>query len=93
MLNENIELVYSEIRTDYEGKIEIKHLVPGKYYLKETKTKEGYEINDKLIEVQVDMNEKSTVTITNNQEETQEEFKISKKIGNVKMNKLPVTGM
>ena len=41
----------------------------------------------------MDMNEKSTVTITNNQEETQEEFKISKKIGNVKMNKLPVTGM
>lgn len=88
-----MEVVYSELRTNADGKIEIKHLVPGKYYLRETKSKEGYEIYDKLIEVHVAMNEKSTVTVTNNQDETKEEFKISKKMGNTKVNKLPVTGM
>ncbi len=93
LLDENMEVVYSELKTDAEGKIEIKHLVPGKYYLRETKSKEGYEVYDKLIEVQVAMNEQSVVTINNNQEETQGEVTLSKKVRNTKMNKLPVTGM
>ncbi|MCI8636880.1 MAG: hypothetical protein HFJ36_03345 [Clostridia bacterium] len=93
LLDENMQVVYSELKTDTEGKVEIKHLVPGKYYIRETKPKEGYELYDKLIDVQVAMNEQTIVTINSNQEKTEGKFTISKKVGNTKMNKLPVTGM
>lgn len=94
LLDENKEVVYAELKTDKEGKLEITHLVPGKYYLRETKAKQGYKIYDKLIEVQVAMNEELIVTVTNNQEDTKAEVKTSKKvIGKEELKQLPVTGM
>src|SRR5699024_8239060 len=42
LLDENKNVVYSALKTDDNGKIEIDNLIPGIYYLKEVNTKDGY---------------------------------------------------
>lgn len=99
LLDENRNVVYSDLRTNSEGKIEINHLMPGRYYLKETKAKEGYEKPEDLIELQLEMQEKYTVTVKNNREDTpsieitKNENSKSVNSSSVKRTKLPVTGM
>lgn len=95
ILDENKKVVYSDLKTDKEGKIEIKHLIPGKYYIRETKTKEGYKPYEELIDLQLALHEQCTVTIHNRKEdkpkiETEKKIK-TKQISNRKI--LPVTGM
>ena len=91
LLNENKEPIYVNLKTNEEGKIVINNLVPGTYYIKETKTIDGYEIYDELIEVKVQMNQELTVTINNKK---QEKPKIeTKEYGYKEVKKLPVTGM
>ena len=91
LLNENKEPIYVDLKTNEEGKIVINNLVPGTYYIKETKTIDGYEIYDELIEVKVQMNQEMTVTINNKK---QEKPKIeTKEYGYKEVKKLPVTGM
>ncbi len=95
LLDENKKVVYSDLKTDKEGKIEIKHLLPGKYYLRETKAKEGYDRYEELIELQVALHEQCTVTV-NNQKEEKPQIEIEKKIKSKEINSmktLPVTGM
>ena len=69
LLDENKKVAYSGLKTNKEGKIEVNHLIPGKYYLKETKAKEGYHVYQQLIEVQVVLQEQYTVTVNNTPEE------------------------
>lgn len=95
LLDENKKVIYSDLKTDKEGKIEIKHLIPGKYYLKETKAKEGYEAYEELIELQIALHEQYTVTVNNKQEE-KPKIEIEKKTKSKEVSvidKLPVTGM
>lgn len=95
LLDEEKRVVYSDLKTDSNGKIEINHLVPGKYYLRETKAKEGYEEYKELIELQVSLHEQYTVKVKNNKEEKPEiqveQKEKSKEVSQLK--KLPVTGM
>jgi len=65
LLDKNKNEVRKKLKTDENGKIEIDNLEPGKYYIKETKTIEGYEIYEKLIEVNLELNETSTVNVLN----------------------------
>ena len=92
---EKIEGVEFELKTDKDGKIEINNLLPGKYYLKETKAKEGYEIYEEFIEMEISLQEQYTVRVNNKKEEKPkieiEKTKQSKEVTTVK--KLPVTGM
>lgn len=97
VLNENKEVIYSGLKTNKNGEIILENLIPQKYFIKETKTIDGYEIYDKLIKVNVGLNEELTVTINNNQEEkptiekiqkNQQELEIKEKT----VKKLPVTG-
>lgn len=91
LLNEKKEIVYSDLKTNAEGKIVIENLVPGTYYIKETKTIDGYETYDELIEVNIKMNQELTVTINNKKEEKP---KIeTKEYSHREVKKLPVTGM
>ena len=80
--------LYKEIK---EGKIVLENLIPGTYYLKETKTIDGYELYTELIEIKVELNEEVVVTVNNKKEEkpTIEKGKIT----NYQAKKLPVTGM
>lgn len=97
LLDENKNVVYADLKTDKEGKIEINHLIPGTYYLKETRTKEGYEMYNELIELKVALQEQYTIHVDNNQQE-KPEVEVEKKVKNKEVSsstikKLPVTGM
>ena len=95
LLDENQNVVYADLKTDEKGKIEIKHLIPGKYYLRETKAREGYETYPQLIELQVVLHEQLSVTVNNNKEEKQK-IEIEKKVKTKEATNrkiLPVTGM
>ena len=101
LLDENKNVVYSDLKTDEEGKIEIENLLPGTYYLKETRTVEGYDLYEQLIRVDFKLNQEITVTVNNTKEdvptiETKENT--SKEVNSIeltneKVKKLPVTGM
>lgn len=97
LLDENKRVVYSDLKTDADGKIEIKNLIPGKYYLRETKAKEGYETYEELIELQVTLHEQYTVTVNNHPEEKPkveiEQSEKSKAVSSSTVKRLPVTGM
>lgn len=68
LLNEKQNVLYTGLKTNKDGIVQINNLLPGKYYIKETKTLEGYGLYDKLIEIDLDLNEKITVNIINNEE-------------------------
>lgn len=69
LLDENKKVVYSDLKTDKEGKINLENIVPGTYYIRETNAKDGYLKYDDLIKIDIKLNEKMTVTINNNKEE------------------------
>lgn len=101
LLDENKNPVYTDLKTNEKGKIEIPNLVPGTYYLKETKTLDGYELYNQLIMVDLNLNQEVTVTVNNRKEdvpeiETKEQSSKEVKSLEVKsseVKKLPVTGM
>ena len=98
ILDENKNVVYTNLKTDEQGMIKVENLIPGKYYIKETRSISGYELYEKLIEVDVNLNEEFTVTVNNNKEDepTVEKTNNEKEINytNVTSPKiLPVTGM
>ena len=41
ILDENKNVIYTNLQTDADGKIKVENLIPGKYYIKETKTISG----------------------------------------------------
>ncbi len=93
LLDENKNIIYTELKTNEEGKLIIENILPGTYYLKERKATNGYELYKELIEVEVKLDEEVTVTVNNKKEEkpTIQTIKSEKLIKTEK--KLPVTGM
>ena len=69
LLDSQNNVVNTGLKTNSEGRIEINNLLPGVYYVKETRTVDGYSLYDKLIKVELDLNETSTVNVINNVEE------------------------
>lgn len=69
LIDSNKNVVYSDLKTNDNGKIYINKLVPGTYYLRETNTKDGYLKYDELIKIEVKLNEKVTVTVNNKKED------------------------
>ena len=98
LLDENKNVLYTNLQTDKNGMITIDNLLPGKYYVKETKTISGYELYEKLIEVEIALNEEFTVTVNNNKEDepTIERTNDEKEVDYTSVSTpkiLPVTGM
>ena len=93
LLNENKEVLYSELKTNEEGKIIVENLNPGTYYIEETKTVNGYAVYEELIEVNLNYNEKSTATITNSKEIIEVERPEITEDNKEVVVKLPKTGM
>ena len=109
LLNQNKEVIYSNLKTNEDGKIIIENLLPGKYYIQEMETLEGYEVYDKLIEVELKLNEETKITVNNlqnnevpklertNTELEVEQIKTQQEIKQEQTNytkiKLPKTGM
>ena len=98
LLDENKNVVYTDLKTDENGKVEIENLVPGKYYLKEIKAPEGYYGYDEELEIEVKYNESLKITVNNykipedkEEEKPQDENKIT--VGKKEEEKkLPRTG-
>jgi len=65
LLNENKEVIYSELETNEKGIVTIDNLLPGKYYIQEIETLEGYEVYEKLVEIDLELNEEVKVTVNN----------------------------
>ena len=102
LLDENKSVIQAEFITDKEGKIIIQNIIPGTYYLEETKALNGYSEYEELIELNLSYNEALTLTVTNEKEtitieeplitENYEEV-ILKTPQNDEPIKLPKTGM
>lgn len=99
LLDENKNVIYTELTTDKNGQVIIDNLLPGIYYIRESRTIEGYELYNKLIKVELELNEESTVNVINNKEEPEIETNKTESETTVKSNssktevKLPRTGM
>lgn len=65
LLDENKEVLYSDLTTDSNGTVIIGNLLPGQYYVKELETLEGYQVYDKLIKVDLKLNEEVKITVNN----------------------------
>ena len=74
LLDSNKNVIYTGLTTDSNGTIQVENLLPGTYYLQETRTNEGYELYEKLIEVKLELNETSTVNVINNVEKPKVEI-------------------
>lgn len=93
LLDENKNVLYTNLQTGSDGRIKIENIIPGTYYIKETRTVSGYEIYEDLIEVNVNLNEEITVVVNNQKEEKPEIEKTVDKIEISYQKILPVTGM
>lgn len=69
LLDENQNAIYTGLTTDESGQVQIDNLLPGTYYIRETRTLEGYELYSKLIKVELDLNEEATVNVINSEKE------------------------
>lgn len=90
LLDENKQTVYTGLKTNEEGKIVIENLVPGIYYVQETKTIDGYELYELPIKVDLDFNQEVSVTVNNSKKDEHTVETVTKTSKEVK--KLPVTG-
>lgn len=99
LLDNNKNVIYTELTTNQDGQIVIDNLLPGVYYIKETRTLEGYELYNKLIKVELDINEEATINVINLENEPNIEVDKKQTENTVKDNvsktqvKLPKTGM
>ena len=94
LLDENKQILYSDLTTDENGISNIDYLIPGTYYLEEIQAPNGYYGYDELIEVKIGLQEKVVITVDNYEEleekpsdEPPTEYEISAG------KKLPQTGM
>lgn len=92
LLDSNKNVVYTGLKTDEKGNITINNIVPGKYYLSETATINGYNRYEQLIEINLSLHEQITVDVLNNKEE-RPKISVNKSNKNKEVKKLPVTGM
>lgn len=84
LLDENKEIIHTDLITNEEGKIVIENLIPGNYYLKETSTVNGFNIYDELIPIELELNKKVTININNSKEKINEEEEKKEEIVNIK---------
>lgn len=96
LLDKDKNIVLSNLTTDKEGEIKIDSILPGYYFLRETKASEGYQIMEKEIEIKVKFNEELTVVVSNKKEEIPEVIVSRNQLSlyeNATKIKLPKTGM
>ena len=57
VLDSNQKVIYANLKTDKNGEIVLEHILPGTYYIRETKTKDGYIKNPQLLKIEAKLNE------------------------------------
>lgn len=104
VLNENYETVYSDLKTNEQGIVEVKNVLPGRYYIKEVSVTDEYVLNEELIPIDVYFNDTITAIFNNKKgEKPATQVERTSKILKTKqaqstkngtnMKKLPITGM
>ena len=69
LLDNNKNIIQTNLVSDETGKILLKNIMPGKYYLKETKAPIGYDLYEDYIELDVKLYEEISVLVNNSKEE------------------------
>lgn len=96
LLDSNKNVLYTNLISDDKGQILLKNLLPGIYYLKETKAPTDYELYEDYIKLEIGFNEEISV-IVNNSKGEKPQIEVSKDEIEVKQQvvqtKLPKTGM
>lgn len=89
ILDENKQIIYSNLKTNSKGEILLENFLPGKYYIQETNSKDGYLLDERLIEFNIKLNEELTIIIDNLFEKIPEIEKTKDKITQTIINKVP----
>ena len=100
LLDEKKAVLKENLETNENGEIVIEQLLPGKYYLTEIKTLDGYELFTDIIEVNLEFGKNIEIIVNNEKKEVIESKqtiaediiveKVDKKI--IEKKTLPVTG-
>ena len=102
VLDKNKQTIYTNLKTNADGEITLNNILPGTYYIRETKAKYGYIKHSELTKIEIEFEniKKSKPNITINEKEIkvsyEEEEKQKENINKEKstiIKKLPVTGM
>ena len=95
ILDENNNIVFADVTTDETGTVTLEGIMPGKYYVQEIKSPDGYTIYEKPIEVEIELNQACSLGINNHKKPKEEEKQvedISKTVTGEKEKNLPRTG-
>lgn len=96
LLDSEKNVLYTNLTSDENGLILINNLMPGTYYLKETKAPNNYLVCEDYIKLEVGFNEEISIIVNNNKGE-KPTIEVTKNKVTVKQkmieNKLPRTGM
>lgn len=65
ILDSNKNIKYENLISDDAGEIEVSKLLPGKYYIQEIETLEGYNKYSDLVEINITLNEEIEVIVNN----------------------------
>lgn len=79
IFDENKNLAYTDVTTNEEGIVEIIGVMPGKYYIEEVKSPDGYTRYEEIIEIELGFNENYTVNVNNYKKPQKEEKEIEDK--------------
>ena len=95
VLDEDKNIVYSDVTTGSDGRVSLENIMPGTYYIQEIKAPDGYTPYDKLIQVDIKLSQAVGVTVNNYTKPIQEEKQVEDGditvIGEKEVN-LPQTG-
>ena len=76
LMDENYKKVYSDITTNDAGVATVENIQPGKYYIQEYTSPDGYTTYGDWIEVDVALNQKYTITVNNYKKPEPEEKEV-----------------
>ena len=76
ILDENKNIAYSDVTTDENGVVSVENIKPGKYYIQEIKSPNGYTLYDELIKIDVELNQKYVVNVNDYKKPENEEKQV-----------------
>ena len=95
LLDDKKQYVYTDITTDENGIAVIENINPGRYYVEERMSPDGYSTYTPLIEINVELNQRYVVTVKDYKKPEQEEKQVEDEdktvVGEKEVN-LPQTG-
>lgn len=95
ILDKDKNIVYSDVTTGSDGKVTLDKFMPGKYYVQEIKSPDGYTLYEDLIEVNLKLGQAYSITVMDHKKPETEEKEVEDDditvIGEKEIN-LPQTG-